>query len=100
MRIVTNSATLRGTVQVPASKSLSNRALMIKAYLQHDACVQLDNLSEGSDTRVMQSCLNQLAGYEGPLTLDCADAGTVFRFILPLLAASENKTITLTGTKR
>lgn len=100
MRIVTNNATLRGTVQVPASKSLSNRALMIKAYLQQDERVRLHNLSEGSDTRVMQTCLTQLAHYEGPLTLDCADAGTVFRFILPLLAASENKTFTLKGTRR
>lgn len=100
MRIVTNSTTLRGIVQVPASKSLSNRALMIKAYLNHDSRVQLDNLSNGTDCKIMQSNVTTYSNYTEPIVLNCADAGTVFRFMLPLLASAENKRFTLTGTKR
>ena len=85
MRIVTNSTTLRGIVQVPASKSLSNRALMIKAYLNHDARVQLDNLSNGTDSRIMQANVRAYSNYTEPIMMNCADAGTVFRFILPYL---------------
>ncbi len=100
MRIVTNSSALQGTVQVPASKSLSNRALMIRAYMPLEAHMLIHNLSSGTDAVVMQENLQAIAAGQAHTVIDCSDAGTVFRFILPLLATRVGHSFTLTGTKR
>jgi len=100
MRIVTNSSSLRGTVQVPASKSLSNRALMIRAFMPANASMPIHNLSSGTDSVVMQENLQAIASGQAHTIIDCRDAGTVFRFILPLLATRVGQSFTLTGTKR
>lgn len=100
MRIVTNSSSLRGTVQVPASKSLSNRALMIQAYMPAEKHLPLHNISSGTDSLVMQENLQSIALGHPHTLIDCRDAGTVYRFILPLLASRVGQTFTLTGTKR
>jgi len=100
MRIVTNSSNIRGTVQVPASKSLSNRALMIRAYMSSEAHIPIHNLSSGTDAVVMQENLQAIAVGQDHTIIDCRDAGTVFRFILPLLATRIGQSFTLTGTKR
>lgn len=100
MRIVTNSSSLRGTVQVPASKSLSNRALMIQAYMPINEHLPLHNISSGTDSLIMQENLHAIALGNSHTLIDCRDAGTVFRFILPLLASRVGQSFTLTGTKR
>lgn len=100
MRIVTNSSALQGTVQVPSSKSLSNRALMIRAYMPSEAHMRIHNLSSGTDAVVMQENLQAIATGQAHTEIDCRDAGTVFRFILPLLCTRVGQSFTLTGTKR
>jgi 3-phosphoshikimate 1-carboxyvinyltransferase len=83
---------LTGTVTPPASKSESNRALIIEAL--SGAGSQLENLSEANDTRVITRLLQETA--EG---LNAEDAGTVMRFMTAYLAVTgQHKTIT--GTAR
>jgi 3-phosphoshikimate 1-carboxyvinyltransferase len=80
------------TIQLPASKSESNRALIIQAL-----CLPrptLHNLSEARDTQTMQRLLNSEA-YE----LDVLDAGTTMRFLAAYCAASGREAL-LTGTPR
>ena len=94
-------------IELPLSKSESNRALMIKHYaelqnlktskLQNQsnlATQQLSNsvsLSNSDDTVLLHKHLNTLSEYVKnpscvPLTLDCRNAGTVFRFLMTAVA--------------
>lgn len=84
--------TLHGTVNLPGSKSESNRALMIAAYGGFP--LEADNLSAANDTVLLKTLLNQT-----PTTVDCQDAGTVARFLLTYLA-NKPGTWLLTGTER
>jgi 3-phosphoshikimate 1-carboxyvinyltransferase len=86
------SGILNGQVTPPASKSESNRALIIEAL--SGAGSRLDNLSEANDTRVITRLLQETAG-----ELNAEDAGTVMRFMTAYLAVTgQHKTIT--GTAR
>ena len=49
-------ATLHTTIQLPASKSISNRALILHALAQGH--IAPSNLSDCDDTRVMNGCNN------------------------------------------
>lgn len=83
---------LNGTVTLPASKSESNRALIIEAL--SGAGSKLENLSEANDTRVITRLLQETAE-----ELNAEDAGTVMRFMTAYLAVTgQHKTIT--GTAR
>lgn len=83
---------LDGSVTPPASKSESNRALIIEAL--SGAGSKLDNLSEANDTRVITRLLHETAD-----ELNAEDAGTVMRFMTAYLAVTgQHKTIT--GTAR
>jgi 3-phosphoshikimate 1-carboxyvinyltransferase len=83
---------LRGTALLPASKSESNRALIIRALAGGG---QLSNLSEANDTQLMSRLL---AHPEAP-DFDAEDAGTVMRFLTAFLAATDRRA-TITGTPR
>ena len=83
---------LRGSVALPASKSESNRALIIQAL--SGAASRLDNLSEANDTRIITRLL-QATDEE----LNAEDAGTVMRFMTAYLAVTDRYAI-LTGTAR
>jgi len=84
---------LRGSITLPASKSESNRALIIEA-LSEGGGSQLQNLSEANDTQVITRLLKS-TGSE----LNAEDAGTVMRFMTAYLAVTgQHKT--LTGTPR
>jgi 5-enolpyruvylshikimate-3-phosphate synthase len=72
---------LNGRVVLPASKSESNRALIIEAL--SGAGSKLDNLSEANDTRVITRLLQEKAD-----ELNAEDAGTVMRFMTAYLAVS------------
>ncbi len=91
---------MRGTIQLPASKSLSNRALMITALSQQrhilddEACAGLHNVSDCDDTRVMLAALRSL-----PETVDVQAAGTAMRFLTACLAVTSGLRI-ITGTER
>ena len=83
---------ISGTIQLPASKSISNRALTINALSGNDTLP--DNISDCDDTRVMTQWLK-----EQPATVDIGAAGTAMRFSTALLAVTDG-THTITGTER
>lgn len=83
---------LGGTAQLPASKSESNRALIIRALAGGG---QLDNLSDANDTQLMLRLLADPTATE----VDAEDAGTVMRFLTAYLAVT-NRRVLLTGTAR
>lgn len=83
---------LRGKLDLPSSKSLSNRALIIQA-LCHDS-ITLHNLSTAEDTLVLQEALNQEEA-----NIDVGHAGTAMRFLTAYLATQEGSYI-LTGSER
>lgn len=80
------------TVKLPASKSISNRALIIHAFA--GGGTMPENLSDCDDTEVM---IRALANR--PDVIDIRAAGTAMRFMTAFLAATEGEH-TLTGTER
>ncbi|MGI4875044.1 MAG: 3-phosphoshikimate 1-carboxyvinyltransferase [Janthinobacterium lividum] len=84
---------LTGTAHLPASKSESNRVLLLQRLAGGGT---LTNLSEAHDTVLMQRLLSQAATTE---LLDAEDAGTVMRFMTAYLAVSGWRG-TLTGAAR
>lgn len=79
-------------IKLPASKSISNRALIINA-LSGNAQVP-DNLSVCDDTDVMVAALNKM-----PYEIDIKAAGTAMRFTTALLSVTEGEHV-ITGTER
>ena len=92
-------ATLRGTVNLPASKSISNRALIISALAaaarqQQAMTIMPSNLSDCDDTVVTLNALRDM-----PPIIDIGAAGTAMRFLTAYLAVTEGEHI-ITGTER
>lgn len=83
-------------VQLPTSKSLSNRWLMVNHIT--DQAFVLHNLSTADDTQLLQALLAQLRRGTSPLFF-CRNAGSAARFMLALLAVTPG-TWTLTGDER
>lgn len=81
-----------GAITLPASKSESNRALMIAAYGGFEPDFQ--NLSDSDDTKVLLKALNRKTSI-----IDVADCGTAARFLTTYLASHEGDWL-LTGTDR
>ena len=88
---------LRTEAQIPASKSISNRALIIQALAGRNAAEEqpeVKNLSDCDDTQVMTRALNQM-----PHTIDIMAAGTAMRFLTAYLSIPAGTHI-ITGTER
>ena len=88
---------LRGRVDLPASKSISNRALIIYALSREGEAFGMDglgNVSDCDDTRVMVDALTR-----NPEVIDILAAGTAMRFLSAYLSVSRGTHI-LTGTER
>ena len=88
---------LSGRVVLPASKSISNRVLMVDALAARGGQADvshLDNLSDCDDTRVMCRWLS-----EWPEVIDIGAAGTAMRFSTALLSVTEGCHV-LTGSER
>lgn len=80
-------------IKLPASKSLSNRALIIQALNNN---ILIKNLSTADDTQILHQLLKEI---KPDALLDCQHAGTTFRFLTAYLCL-QNGTQTLTGSKR
>ncbi len=100
-------ATLRATIKLPASKSISNRAIVMTALARrngdwNEAVRRLENLSDCDDTAVL---LRALASLEErgtrceELVIDIGAAGTAMRFLTAFLAVNEGEFV-LTGSER
>lgn len=85
---------VRATIELPASKSISNRVLIIHALAQNKG--QLTNLSDCDDTRVMIAALNGEPHQE----IDILAAGTAMRFLTAYLSVTPGNSTILTGTTR
>ena len=83
---------LDASVSLPASKSISNRALVINALA--GSGIMPDNLSDCDDTLVMLDALRRM-----PATIDIGAAGTAMRFLTAYLAAVPGEHV-ITGTER
>jgi len=94
--IITPPGPINCTVELPASKSISNRALIINALANRETndYSMLRNLSDCDDTEVILDALN-----DNPEVIDIRAAGTAMRFMTAYLAATPG-THTLTGTTR
>jgi 3-phosphoshikimate 1-carboxyvinyltransferase len=83
---------IRGSIRLDGSKSISNRALIIRA-LCHSP-FEIDLLSTSKDTVTLQALLDSTND-----VLDAGAAGTTFRFMTAYLAM-QNGTQILTGSER
>ena len=82
-------------ITLPASKSESNRALMIAAYGGFTSDFQ--NLSDSNDTLVLANALQKIQ--QNNAVIDIVDCGTAARFLTTFLACHEGEWI-LTGSER
>ena len=81
------------TIDLPASKSISNRALVMHAL--SDGKTFPDNLSDCDDTQVMVNALRDM-----PPIIDIKAAGTAMRFLTAYLAVTDSGEHIITGTER
>ena len=84
---------MQATIKLPASKSISNRALIIHALSGGDTLPE--NLSDCDDTEVIIQALENM-----PEVIDIKAAGTAMRFMTAFLAVTEQEEHIITGTER
>jgi len=82
-------------IQLPASKSISNRILILNALSKSK--YPIENLSDSDDTQVLKNSLDSLQ--TGNTVFDVGAAGTSMRFLTAYLAQNEG-VWTITGTER
>ncbi|WP_455628644.1 3-phosphoshikimate 1-carboxyvinyltransferase [Parabacteroides chinchillae] len=85
-------ARLQSSIQLPASKSISNRALILNALSYSP--YEIQNLSDCDDTEVMIKALNS-----NGCDFDIKAAGTAMRFLTAFLSKVVGEW-TITGTER
>ncbi len=81
------------TIALPASKSISNRLLLIRALCAKQ--FRIFNLAQCDDTATMQQALTDDSD-----TIDVGAAGTAMRFLTAYFATRQNRTVTLCGDNR
>ncbi|KFF31183.1 3-phosphoshikimate 1-carboxyvinyltransferase [Bifidobacterium bombi] len=112
------SQPINATVQIPGSKSLSNRYLILAALGRHP--VRIEGLLRSRDTELMMQALRELGVviecdetdetcvritppdggvFHGSVTVDCGLAGTVMRFV-PGLALFADGPVRFDGDKQ
>lgn len=84
---------LNQTIKLPASKSISNRAMIIHALSGSN--VLPDNLSDCDDTEVIIQALQN-----NPYEINIKAAGTAMRFMTAFLATRNGEEHVITGTER
>jgi len=84
--------TLKGSIVLPGSKSVANRALIIHALSYSP--YPIENLSDSDDTRVMEQVFNSNTNH-----FDIGHAGTAMRFLTAFLSQVVGEW-TLTGSDR
>ena len=84
---------LNTTIKLPASKSISNRALIIHAL--SGGKILPENLSDCDDTEVIIHALEH-----NPYEIDIKAAGTAMRFMTAYLSVKKGEEHVLTGTER
>jgi len=85
---------IKTRVSLPASKSLSNRLLIIRALC--DDGFTIENLSDADDTKILEQCLQKIHEYR---IFSVQDAGTALRSLTAVFAITQGNRL-LTGTPR
>ena len=80
-------------IDLPASKSISNRLLIIQALSKEK--FKIENLSDSDDTKSLKEAL-----YSEKNIIDIGHAGTSFRFLTSYLSIQNGKGVVLTGSER
>ncbi len=84
---------VRGTITLNGSKSIANRALIIRALTAGGFAI--DNLSNADDTAVLDALLKSTDS-----VLDAGAGGTTYRFLTAFLSTCEGREVVLTGSER
>ena len=90
---ITAPARAIAEVALPASKSISNRALILNALCAQKA--QISNIAKCDDTDAMVAALQSADD-----TINIGAAGTAMRFLTAYFATRQGRTITLDGSER
>ena len=94
VEINASSNRIEGCVQLSASKSISNRLLMIKAISK--SSFDIDNLSNSDDTKILNQILSNTSL---PNEINCHHAGTTLRFLTAYLSTIKG-TFRVFGSER
>lgn len=89
-RIQANSRLL---INLPASKSISNRLLIIQALSNSE--FEIENLSDAKDTSILQEALQSKKEY-----IDVGMAGTAYRFLTAFFSIKSSNFVKLRGAAR
>lgn len=93
-KITPPTSTIHTEVALPASKSISNRMLMLRA-LCRGSLPELHNVAECDDTSAMEAALGTDEEY-----VNIGAAGTAMRFMTAYFATCEGRTTVLDGSER
>lgn len=83
-------------INLPGSKSISNRLLIIKAV--GNLSFDIENMSDSDDTKLLMHALDDINSEKPEINI--GDAGTNMRFLCAYLSCLENRTFVLTGSHR
>lgn len=86
LKIIKPNKILRGCIDLPASKSESNRLLIIK-HLSNEKII-IENLSDADDIKVLSKALSKIKNQIGS-EINIADSGTAMRFLCSLLSITK-----------
>ena len=91
-QLIKTKPEIAGEIQLPASKSISNRLLILNSLASRKG--EIYNLSDSDDTRILQAALS--SKHE---EIDAGHAGTAMRFLTAYLSIGRGERI-LTGSDR
>ena len=97
IRLRYRSDIVASPIELPSSKSIANRALVINALSAHPA--EIGGMAVCDDTQAIVGALEQVSEHSATI-VDIGAAGTAMRFLTAYFAALEGVTVTLTGSQR
>ena len=97
IRLRYRSDIVASPIELPSSKSIANRALVINALSAHPA--EIGGMAVCDDTQAIVGALEQVSEHSETI-VDIGAAGTAMRFLTAYFAALEGVTVTLTGSQR
>ena len=89
---------LQAIIDLPASKSISNRVLIIQSLCEEK--FEIENLSQANDTLLLQNILSSIKETTEIQPIQAEDAGTPFRFLTAYLSTLQDKLFLLSGNDR
>lgn len=96
-RIFPPEEMIDATIELPLSKSVANRLLIINALTLGSTPLPESMLPDADDSRIMVRALDSLPGTS---EINVGAAGTAFRFLTALCAATPGIKVTIDGTDR